>query len=169
MEGHNTHGWIISAFLREMADLEAQDTFKCVESKFSFDRCLRRGSVEAPGVRQKNGHAASLSKGRNRNSFEPIRTEEKPDWQLRVGRQLLDHVPFQKSPRTDDMRLNEDPESWDLAKKTASLWWTSTYDSEEKSDLSIETKTGHHKFPFRRKIQRPRLHLEWSREDARVS
>ena len=26
---------------------------------------------------------------------------------------------------------------WDLAPKRASLWWTSTYDSEEKIDLSI--------------------------------
>ena len=48
MEGHNTHGWIISALLREMADLEGHR-----ESKFSSDRCLRQGGVEAPRLWQK--------------------------------------------------------------------------------------------------------------------
>ena len=53
MESHNTHGWIVSALLREMSGLEGQAMFKCVESKFSFNRCLRQGSVEAPRLRQK--------------------------------------------------------------------------------------------------------------------
>ena len=52
-EGHNTHGWLISALLREMPGLEGQAMFECVESKFSFNRCLRRRSVEAPRLWQK--------------------------------------------------------------------------------------------------------------------
>ena len=52
MESHNTHGWIISALLREMAGLEVQAMFECVESNFLFNRCLRQGSAEAPGLWQ---------------------------------------------------------------------------------------------------------------------
>ena len=48
-----THGWLISAFLRDMSGLEGQATIECVESKFSFSGCLRQGSVEAPGLWQK--------------------------------------------------------------------------------------------------------------------
>ena len=32
MEDHNIHGWIIAAFLREMAGLEGQAMCECVES-----------------------------------------------------------------------------------------------------------------------------------------
>ena len=48
VEDHDVHGWIIAAFLREMAGLEGQATFECVESKFSLARCTRQGSVEPP-------------------------------------------------------------------------------------------------------------------------
>ena len=53
MESHNTHGWIVSALLREMCGLEGQATFECMESNFSFNRCLRQGSVDAPRMWQK--------------------------------------------------------------------------------------------------------------------
>ena len=48
MESLHTHWWIVSALLREVAGLEGQAVFKCVESNFSFNRCLRQGNVEAP-------------------------------------------------------------------------------------------------------------------------
>ena len=47
----------------------------------------------------------------------------------------------------------QEAERWDLAPKQASLWWTRTDDSEEKTDLSIDTKTGRHRFPFEIKIK----------------
>ena len=37
---------------------------------------------------------------------------------------------------------------WDLESKPASLWWTSTYASEEKNDMILGTSTGCYKFPF---------------------
>ena len=37
---------------------------------------------------------------------------------------------------------------WDLEPKPASLWRTSTYDSEEKKDLVIDAETGSHRIPF---------------------
>ena len=48
MESHDIHGWLIAALLREMSGLEEKAMFECVESSFTFDRCLRQGSVEAP-------------------------------------------------------------------------------------------------------------------------
>ena len=48
MENHDTRGWLIAALLREMGGLEGNAMFACVESNFSFYRCLRQGSVEAP-------------------------------------------------------------------------------------------------------------------------
>ena len=57
MDDHDVHGWIIAALLREMAGLEGLAMFECVESKFSFARCIRQGSVEAPQVMAEDGHA----------------------------------------------------------------------------------------------------------------
>ena len=48
MEDHNTHGWIMSALLREMAELEGQALFECVESKFSFDRVFAKVASKLP-------------------------------------------------------------------------------------------------------------------------
>ena len=41
----------------------------------------------------------------------------------------------------------------DLVLKPTSLWWTSTYDLEERIDVSIHTTTGCHKFPFEEKFR----------------
>ena len=47
LESHNIHGWLIAALLREMSGLEGGSMFECVESSFTFNPCLRQGSVEA--------------------------------------------------------------------------------------------------------------------------
>ena len=49
--------------------------------------------------------------------------------------------------------LIEESEKWDLAPKPASLWWTSVYDSEEKIDFSIDTKTRRHRFPHEERFK----------------
>ena len=41
MDGHNTQGWIIATFLREMSGLSGKAIFGCVETSFAFNRCLR--------------------------------------------------------------------------------------------------------------------------------
>ena len=45
--------WIITAHLRKMTRIEGQAMFESVESKVSFARCIRQGSVEAPRLWQK--------------------------------------------------------------------------------------------------------------------
>ena len=57
MESHNLHGWLIAALLREMSGLEGGSMFECVESSFTFNRCLRQGSVEAPPTVANDGCA----------------------------------------------------------------------------------------------------------------
>ena len=52
MESPDTHGWLIAALLREMSGLEGKAMFVCVESSFTFNRCLRQESVEAPRLWQ---------------------------------------------------------------------------------------------------------------------
>ena len=42
---------------------------------------------------------------------------------------------------------------WDLVPKPASLWWTSTYDDEEKVDMILDTTAECHKFPFEEKLK----------------
>ena len=49
--------------------------------------------------------------------------------------------------------LIEEAGRWDLTPKPARLWWTSTCDSEEKCDLSINTTTGCHRFSFEEKFK----------------
>ena len=44
--------------------------------------------------------------------------------------------------------LIEEASRWDLETKPASLWWTSTSDSEEKSDVNLGTTLRCHTFPF---------------------
>ena len=44
--------------------------------------------------------------------------------------------------------LIEQPSRWDLEPKPASLWWTRTNDSEEKSDMNLGTTSGFHTFSF---------------------
>ena len=80
---------------------------EAVESKFSFNRCLRQGVVAAPRLWEKMATQilanveAKLGKKKNGSLFRIGRTKNTPDTQLHVGLQLLDHVPFRKSPGTD--------------------------------------------------------------------
>ena len=39
-DSHDTHGWSSAALLREMSGLEGKAMFECMESCFSFNRCL---------------------------------------------------------------------------------------------------------------------------------
>ena len=76
----NTHGWIISAFLREMAELEEPARFECVEGNFLFNRCLCQGKRRSSQiVAKKNGHAAVGKCGGNLE-------KEKSGHLLRFGR-----------------------------------------------------------------------------------
>ena len=128
MESHNTHGWIISALLREMAGLEGQAMFEFVESIFFFSRCLRQGSVEASRLWQKMATQLLANVEQNVGilwEFGPAKGTS--NLQFHVGRQLLDCVPLQNFFWNRCYgHLIEEAEQWDLAPKPASRWWTST-------------------------------------------
>ena len=60
--------------------------------------------------------------------------------------------------------LIQEAEMWTFHPKPASRWWTSTYDPEEKTDLSIDTKSGRHGFLFEEKNQDPRMYMNRQRK-----
>ena len=49
--------------------------------------------------------------------------------------------------------LIEEAGRWNLVPKPTRLWWTGTYDPEERIDVSIYTTTGCHKFPLEEKFR----------------
>ena len=69
-----------------------------------------------------------------------------------MGRHLLDHVAL-KNVEQMLRDLIEEAGRWDLVLKLTSLWWTGTYDPEERIDVSIYTTTGCHKFPSEEKFR----------------
>ena len=73
--------------------------------------------------------------------------------QLHVGRQLLDYVLLQKSFGTVLRDLIEEAETWNVAPKPASLWWTSTYEEEERSEVLVATTGLMYKFPYEEKFK----------------
>ena len=69
-----------------------------------------------------------------------------------MGRHILDHVAL-KNVEQMLRDLIEEAGRWDLVLKQTSLWWTGTYDPDERIDVSIYTPTGCHKFPFEEKFR----------------
>ena len=49
--------------------------------------------------------------------------------------------------------LIEEVEKWDLTPEPASLWWTRTYEEEERSEVLIATNGLMYKFPFEEKFK----------------
>ena len=118
MEDHNTHGWIISALLREMCGLESQAMFECVESNFSFARCLRQGrqnmatqllaDVEEKWARKRMGILLDLE-GQGAHQICSFMSADN-FW-----------IMFHSKSNLEQMlrNLKEEAEQWDLAPKPA--------------------------------------------------
>ena len=107
MEGHDVRGWIIAALFREMAGLEGQATFECVDSKFSFARRIRQWSVEAPRLwlkmaRQIPGNVEPEWAGKGMGVILDLGGQRSSsNTQLYVGRQILDCVSLKGACGTD--------------------------------------------------------------------
>ena len=159
MENHDTHGWLIAAFLREMLGLEGKAKFECVESSFVFNRCLRQESVEAPRLWQKMATQllATVEKGWIKErmgilmDFECEKAHQKCSFMWADNFWIISHTEQNLEQMLRD--LIEEASRWDLVHKPASLWWTSTYDSEERCDFSTCTTSGCHKFPFEERFK----------------
>ena len=89
-EDHNTHGWLISALLREMSRSEGQAMFECVEAPRLWQKMATQllANVDEILGKKRMGALIDLEK-------------DTPDMQHHVGRELLDHVPFPKSLGTN--------------------------------------------------------------------
>ena len=69
--------------------------------------------------------------------------------QYDVGRQLLVVIAFTHTNLGNMLQdIIEEAKKWDLLSLAASLWWTSTYEGEEKTDMNVTTNGGVFKFPF---------------------
>ena len=141
LDSHNTHGWLIAALLREMSGLSGVASFESVASRFSFNRCLRQGSVEAGRLSQKmatqiwvNVEEEWMEKRKGillhveREGIHQICSFMWADniWIVSHSKENLEQMPRD---------LIEEASKLDLEPKPASLWWTSTYVHGEKSDL----------------------------------
>ena len=66
-----------------------------------------------------------------------------------MGRQLLVNIAFTHKNMGKMLQdIIEEAKKWDLLSLAASLWWTRTYDGEEKTDMNVTTNKGVFKFPF---------------------
>ena len=143
MDSHSTHGWIIAALLREMSGLFGKATFECVESSFAFNRCMRQESVEAPRLwqmmatqilanveeewmRQRKGVLMDIETGGG---------GEHQIYSFMWADNFWNMSNSKKHPEQMLENLIEETAKVDLEPKPASLWWTSTYASEEKEDM----------------------------------
>ena len=125
-----THGWLIAALLREMSRLEGKAMFECVESNFSFNRCLRQGNVETPRLWQTMATQLSWQTWRNfgqgKEWVSSWTSKEKGDIKFAVlcglitsGLCPIPEATWKQMPR--DLIL--ETEKW-------SQRWTSTYELE---------------------------------------
>ena len=107
---------------------EGLAVFECVESKISFNRCLRQGSVEGPRLRQKMAMQLLAKveedwvlKG-NRHLFGLGMAEGTSDLKFHVA----DNFWIMSRPKSDVEQMLKDliqeAEEWDLAPKPACLW-----------------------------------------------
>ena len=136
-----------------MSGLEGKAMFECVESCFSFNRCLRQGSVEASRLWQKMAtqlFANVEEEWMEKRSgilldFEVERTHQICSFMWAGNFWIMSHSKENLEPMSRD--FIEEASRWDVEPKPASLWWTSTCDSEEKVDMVLGT-TGCYTFPF---------------------
>ena len=145
LDGHKTHGWLVAALLRDMPGLSGMSSLECVESCFSFSRCLRQGSVEAPRLWQ--------------DMATQILANVEEEWMRKRSGVLLDlegegvqicssiwadnfWIISHSKENLEHKQLIEEASKWDIKPKPASLWWTSAYEPEEKVDMILGTTLG---------------------------
>ena len=127
--------------------VKGQAMFECVE--ILFNRCHRRGRVEASRLWQN----VALQLLANVEGLWTWKDKEHARYAASCGPDkfwIMSHSKILEQMLRD---LIQETENWDLATQPASLWWTSTHDPEEKSDLSIDTKSGRPGFPCEEKFK----------------
>ena len=112
MEDPDIHVWMIAALLREMAGLAGQASFESVESTFSFARCIRQGSIEAPRLWLKMAMqtlgicGTRMGEGKDGCTLDCSRRMKTSSMKFYLGRQQLNHVSFKDALGTDDQGLD---------------------------------------------------------------
>ena len=142
--------------MREMSGLSGKAMFERVECSFAFNHCLRQGSLEAPHLWQK---MATQKLANVEEEWMKQRKGVLMDIETKGGGEhqicsfmwadnflMMSHSKKHLEQMVKD--LIEEAARVDLEPKPASLWWTSTYPSEEKEEMMLGTSKGCYKFPF---------------------
>ena len=144
---------LLPALRRVMAGLEGQATFESVESTFSFARCIRQGSVEAPRLWLKMAMQIL-------GNVEPewvetmmgVLTEEREGRDHQICSFMWADNYWIMSPKAHLERMVKDfieeAERWELEPKPASLWRKNTCAYEMMEDITISTRAGRQKILF---------------------
>ena len=136
MDSHNTHGWIIATLLREMSRLSGKAVFECVESSFAFNRCFRQGSVEVPMLANVEEEWMKQRRGVLMDIDEEGGGEHHVCSFMWADNFCI--VSHSKKHLEQMLKaLIEEAAKVDLESKLASLWWTSTYASDEKGGHDV--------------------------------
>ena len=172
MDSHNTHGWLIAALLSEMPGLQGKAMFECVESSFAFNRRLRQGCVEGPRLWQKLATQilANVEEWMKKRMGILLDVEGERAHQIWSFLWADSFWIMSHSKENLELMLRDlidEASRWSLVPKPTSLWWTSTYDSEEMVDMSLGTTSGCYKFSFEEEFKDPGLRHESARKIAR--
>ena len=160
-EKQSIHGWLMSALLRKMSELQGRAIFEEVDTSSDSNRCLRQGSTEASKLwqmismqilseveeRWKEGRMGLLLDFKDEKDHQICSVM----WADNVW--LMSHSKKSLDEMVQD--IIEEAGRWDLLPKAASLWWTSTYEGEEKIHMNVITKVRIFWFPFEEKFQDP--------------
>ena len=155
LDDHNAHGWLIAALLREMPGLEGKamlaalsSTNACDKEAWNLDASGRKWPLRFWPMWKRNGWRKEVvfswtSKVKELIKFAKFMWADN-FWIMSHSQENLEEM----------LRdLIAEASRWDLVPKPASLWWTSTYDSEERNDMILGTSSGCYKFPFEDKFK----------------
>ena len=139
----------LRSFCGNCEDLKGKRCSSVSGALFTFNRCLRQGSVEVPRLWQRIAAqllASAQEKWKQKNMAHQICGFVWADnfWSMSHTKRNVEQMLCD---------LIEEAEKWDLAPKPGSLWWTSTYLLEDRSEVFVATNGLMYKFTCEEKIE----------------
>ena len=151
-----THGHVVAALLADMQDVKGSACFEKCETEFRYSKGIRQGGVEAPVL---SGRVAeyvlrkaeerwkprrwglSFGSGESDNEY-VLRSMMWADnyWKFFHNREILVHM-------VND--IIEELLNLDMEPKPETLWWTSSYEEEDKLTLKVGGGGKDWDLPFR--------------------
>ena len=139
----------LRSFCGNCEDLKGKRCSSVSGALFTFNPRLRQGSVEAPRLWQRIAAqllASAQEKWKQKNMAHQICGFVWADnfWSMSHSKRNAEQMLCD---------LIEEAETWNVAPKPGSLWWTSTYEEEERSEVLVATTGLMYKFTCEEKIE----------------